>query len=69
MLRAIALAQSMGLSARENPYVDPVDPVHATHSYHYRTFPGLFSGKHLGEAVDVSGPNMVEYYNRLAAMR
>jgi len=69
MLRAISLAQSMGLRVGENPYTDPVDPVHATNSYHYRTFPTLYSGKHLGEAADVTGPRMLEFYNRLNALR
>lgn len=68
-LRAISLAQQLGLSVRENPYVDPVDPVHSAHSYHYRRFPGLFHGKPLGEAIDVNGPRMMDYYRQLAALR
>lgn len=69
MLRAIALAQQMGLAVRENPYVDKVDPVHVQGSYHYRDFPGLYNGKQLGEAVDVSGaPNlMADYYRAVTA--
>jgi hypothetical protein len=55
MLAAIHHAQSMGMSVRENPYVDPVDPVHVPDSYHYRDFPGKFQGKKLGEGLDVSG--------------
>jgi len=55
MLRAIRRAQEMGLAARENPYVDAVDPVHVKGSYHYRDFPGQYGGKKLGEALDVSG--------------
>src|SRR5678815_6124811 len=54
-LRAIALAQRLGLAVRENPFVDPVDPVHVKNSYHYRTFPGRYKGKQLGEAFDASG--------------
>jgi hypothetical protein len=61
MLALIAEAQRRGLSARENPYVDPVDPVHAPHSFHKRTFPGRYHGRRLGEAVDVSGPGMGGY--------
>jgi Transglycosylase SLT domain len=56
MLAAIQEAQRLGLSVRENPYVDPVDPVHAPHSFHNRTFPGLYNGRRLGEAIDSSGP-------------
>lgn len=55
-LAAIKLAQSLGLSVRENPYTgDTVDPVHAKNSYHYRTFPGKYNGRTLGEAADASG--------------
>jgi hypothetical protein len=55
-LQAIKLAEQLGLSVRENPYTgDTVDPVHATNSYHYRTFPGLYNGRRLGEAADASG--------------
>ena len=64
MLRAIKLAQSLGLSVRENPYTDPVDPVHTQGSYHYRTFPGQYGGKKLGQGIDVSGPpeKMAAFY-------
>lgn len=54
-LRAITLAQKLGLAVRENPYVDPVDPVHTKRSWHYQLFPGLYGGKRLGRAIDVSG--------------
>ncbi len=64
-LRAIRLAQTLGLSVRENPYTDPVDPVHAPNSYHKLTFPGLYGGRKLGEAIDVSGPRMLDFYRRL----
>lgn len=66
VLAAIRLAQSLGLSVGENPYVGGVDPVHAKNSYHYRTFPGLYSGKHLGEAIDVSGKNAQRFYRMLS---
>jgi hypothetical protein len=71
MLKAIRLAQSMGLSVRENPYVDPVDPVHVQGSYHYRTFPGQFGGKKLGEAIDVSGPasSMAAFYKAMTGSK
>lgn len=55
MIAAIAQAQKLGLAARENPYVDKVDPVHVRGSFHYRTFPGKYNGRSLGEGVDVSG--------------
>lgn len=55
MLAAIAQAQQLGLAARENPYVEHVDPVHAPNSFHYRRFPGLYNGRPLGEATDFSG--------------
>ena len=46
------LAQSMGLSVRENETFDPVDPVHTKNSYHYRN-----------RAVDVSGdPKKLKRY-------
>lgn len=61
MLALISEAQRRGLSVRENPYTDPVDPVHAKNSYHYRTFPGRYRGRRLGEAADVSGPGMNAY--------
>lgn len=65
MLAAIRLAESLGLHVGENPYTGTVDPVHAKNSYHYRTFPGLFGGKHLGEAADFSGPNAQKLYRML----
>lgn len=60
MRLAIKYAQSHGLSARENPLVDKVDPVHTKNSYHYRRF-----GKsNIGQALDVSGnpKAMADYY-------
>jgi hypothetical protein len=54
-LAAIKRAQQMGLSVRENPYTDKVDPVHTEGSFHYRNFPGQFDGKTLGQGIDVSG--------------
>lgn len=54
-IQAIRLAQSLGLRVSENPYVDPVDPVHVKNSYHYRTFPGQYNGRRVGEAFDASG--------------
>jgi hypothetical protein len=68
MLQALALARRLGLRVSENPYVDHVDPVHATHSFHYRRFPGLYHGRQLGEAADVSGrPALMARYYRLLA--
>jgi hypothetical protein len=71
-LYAIKLAQRLGLVVRENPYVgDTVDPVHASNSYHTRTFPGLYHGRKLGQAIDVHGTEaaMTHYYNELAKLR
>ena len=71
MLAAIQLAQQLGLAARENPYVDPVDPVHTDGSYHYRNFPGTYNGRQLGEGLDVSGPAtaMARYYRQITGGR
>lgn len=51
------MAQGMGLSVRENPAFDPVDPVHTAGSYHYS-----------GRAIDVSGPSKkLRKFNRAVA--
>lgn len=55
MLAAIQQARKMGMSVRENPYTEHVDPVHVPHSFHYRDFPGTYNGRKLGQAIDVSG--------------
>lgn len=46
-------AQKLGLHVGENPYFDPVDPVHTQGSYHYRN-----------RAIDVSGDpgKMARFY-------
>lgn len=67
MLAIIAEAQRRGLAARENPYVDAVDPVHAKNSFHNQTFPGTYNGRPLGQAVDVSGAGMSEFEKWLKA--
>lgn len=54
VLQAGNYAQSLGLSVRENPYYDKVDPVHTEGSDHYRTV-GTYRGKQYGAALDVSG--------------
>jgi hypothetical protein len=66
-LRAIAIAKKYGLSVRENPYTDPVDPVHTKNSWHYQRFPGRHNGRELGRAVDVSGnpQALSKYYHAL----
>lgn len=71
VLRAIRLAQQLGLAVRENPYTDPVDPVHTGGSRHYKTFPGRYNSRRLGQAVDVSGnaAKMRQYYQTLARGR
>jgi len=67
MIAAIHQAQQMGLRVGENPYTDKVDPVHVTGSFHYKDFPGRYSGKQLGEAIDVSGsPDLMARYYRWA---
>jgi len=59
VVQAIKYAQSLGLSVRENPYVDKVDPVHTKGSHHYQTYPGT----NVGRAVDVSGdPTKLKAY-------
>jgi len=70
-LAAIQHARQLGLSILENPYVgDPAAPgVHAQHSYHYRDFPGLYHGRKLGQAIDVSGPRANAFYSWLASRR
>jgi hypothetical protein len=54
MVQAMAKAQAMGLTVRENPYVDTVDPVHVKGSDHYKII-GKQKGKKVGAGVDVSG--------------
>jgi hypothetical protein len=55
MISLIERAKGMGLAVRENPYVDPVDPVHTKGSHHYQTFPGTYNGRTVGRGIDVSG--------------
>lgn len=69
LLAAIQLARHLGLHVEENPYVGSVSPVHSRHSYHYQTFPGLYSGKKLGKAIDVSGAKAQQFYKLLASVR
>jgi cell wall-associated NlpC family hydrolase len=67
MLKAINVAQQMGLHVGENPYVgdNPEAGIHVNTSYHYRTFPGVFGGRKLGEAIDVSGdPDLMAKFYR-----
>lgn len=54
-LQSIQLARKLGLRAGENPYSDPVEPVHTKGSFHYRNFRGKYDGRTLGQALDVSG--------------
>ncbi len=56
MLAALKYAQRLGLTIRENPAYDRVDPVHTKGSWHYQTFPG---GR-LGMAADISGSNAAQ---------
>jgi hypothetical protein len=64
MLQAISIAQQMGLNVGENPYVGTVHSVHVDGSYHYKDFPGLYNGRKLGMAIDVSGAasQMASFY-------
>jgi hypothetical protein len=55
MLSVLAQARRMGMHEGENPYVGAVNPVHVTHSWHYRDFGGKYNGRKLGKAVDISG--------------
>jgi Transglycosylase SLT domain len=55
MLSIITEAERRGLRVGENPYRDPVEPVHTKGSYHYRTFPGRYRGRRLGRGADISG--------------
>lgn len=66
MLQIILLAKRLGLRVSENPWVDPVDPVHTKNSYHYRGTP--FRGRRMGRATDVSGnpAAMRKFYAALA---
>lgn len=70
MLRAINIARALGVAARENPYTDPVDPVHTKGSHHYQVFPGLYNGRKLGRAADFSGnpQALTRLYQRLAGL-
>lgn len=54
VIQAGEYARKLGLSVRENPYYDPVDPVHTEGSDHYRTV-GTYRGRPYGAALDVSG--------------
>lgn len=61
---AIQRAQRMGLSVRDNPLTDKVDPVHSKNSFHYRTFPGT----NIGMGADISGdPRTMTAFYRWAA--
>jgi hypothetical protein len=69
-LQAIQWAQQHGLHVGENPYVGSLAPaVHAPNSFHKRVFPGLYHGRKLGEAIDVSGPGMGAFYSFLSRYR
>lgn len=65
MMQVIRLAQQAGLAVRENPFVDPVDPVHTKGSYHYQLFPGRYKGRQLGRGVDISGGNLQAFLNQI----
>ena len=58
------LAQRMGLTVRENPAFDPVDPVHTRGSFHY----GRREGRRNYRALDVSGdPDKLLKFNQRVA--
>lgn len=64
VVRAGLHAQKMGLSVRENPYFDQVDPVHTEGSDHYRVA-GSYRDKQYGAALDVSGdPNKLMRFTK-----
>lgn len=64
-LRAIRLAQRMGLRVGENPYTDRVDAVHTKGSDHYARFADNprtpFDESRLGRAGDFTGPRLAEF--------
>lgn len=66
MVQLGRIAQEMGLSVRENPAFDPVDPVHTSGSYHY----GRRVGKRRFRAIDVSGDpaKMAAFAQRVAEL-
>lgn len=67
MLQLGRVARQMGLTLRENPLWDPVDPVHTKGSLHYsskkiRTRKGR---KQVGMAIDISGnPQLMAAFTR-----
>jgi hypothetical protein len=62
MVGLIEYAQSLGLTIKENPFVDGVDPVHVKGSHHYQTI-GKYKGRKVGRAIDVSGdPKSLEKF-------
>lgn len=67
MLAAIAHAEHMGLHVGENPLVGRVNPVHTTHSNHYKVI-GSYRGRKVGAAADISGsPTKMAAFFRWAA--
>jgi hypothetical protein len=70
VIQAGEYARSLGLSVRENPYWDKVDPVHVKGSDHYDTL-GTYKGKPYGAAIDVSGSpqKMAAYFKWVEARR
>jgi hypothetical protein len=61
IVEAMKQAQRMGLSVRENPLYDKVDPVHTHGSHHYRTY----KDTKIGQAADISGDpkRMAAFFN------
>lgn len=71
VIQAGDYAQSLGLSVRENPYYDPVDPgAHVKGSDHNKSL-GTYRGKEYGAALDVSGnpQKLARYWKWVEANR
>lgn len=65
MLAVLREAVKRGLTIRENPLYDKVDPVHVAGSDHYKVFADdprtSFDESELGTAADISGVGHVEF--------
>jgi len=68
MMRALRVARrKFGLRVGENPFYGGSLPTggHTSGSWHYQAFPGLYRGKRLGKAADISGdPAKMAAYTR-----
>lgn len=69
MLDALGYAQTLGVTATENPYVDSAIGKHTEGSWHHQLFPGTYNGRQLGRGTDFSGKpqQLAALFNYLAA--